>query len=396
MTLREEFEAKEQRELAPYAMTSVATRGRDHEIAPDELRTEFQRDRDRIIHSKAFRRLEYKTQVFVVHEGDHYRTRLTHTLEVSQVGETIARALGLNPDLTETIALGHDLGHTPFGHTGEEALDRILEDGFRHYEQGVRVVEYLETPYIYKGHRGLNLTWETREGILKNNLWKGEPIPNRDEFAHLLVDELPTLEAQVIMYADQIAFISHDVDDGLRSGLIIVDELKDLTIWEEIQGGPEKPASRNIIPFLVNDVIRNSKENLKRFNVKTSEDAKRADHLIVCFSESTRRMKEELFSYLFDHVYFHHRVARIRHKCMETVETLFREFTNDLRLLPTKTQARIKEEIAALPGDLSATEHNAAERRIVAHTIRDYIAGMTDRYAFKVYNDLKAPELRYT
>ena len=389
MTVREELERREDRDLAPYAVRSFRSRGRDHPVHPDELRTEFQRDRDRIIHSKAFRRLEYKTQVFVIHEGDHYRTRLTHSLEVAQIATTIARALGLNADLVEAIALGHDLGHTPFGHSGEEALDELVPGGFRHYEHSVRVVEELEEAYLYLGHRGLNLTWEVREGILKHAVWKRPLAP--DAFPHLEPEFLPTLEGQVINVADPVAFISHDLDDGLRAGILQEEELNMLGIRKELSGGGPRPWTRRVIPFLVYDVIEHTRKSIRMLGIKGPEDARRLPELTVSFSPRVKQLFTELHEFLFERFYYHYRVLRMRQRGIETVRLLWRAFTQDPRLLPPDTASLIRERVAALPANLPLEEREWREKRIVQEVVRDHIAGMTDRYAFKTAAELSPP-----
>jgi len=389
VSVREELEKREDRDLAPYAVRSFRTRGRDYEIEPDELRTEFQRDRDRIIHSKAFRRLEYKTQVFVTHEGDHYRTRLTHSLEVAQIGTTIARALGLNADLVEAIALGHDLGHTPFGHSGEEALDELVPEGFRHYEHSVRVVEELEETYLYLGHRGLNLTWEVREGILKHAIWKNELDQSR--FRHLEPDLLPTLEGQVINVADPVAFISHDLDDGLRAGILREEELEGLGIYKALSGGGPRPWTRKVIPFLVHDVIEHTRRRIKELGIRGPEDARRLPELTVSFSPRVKELFTELHEFLFERFYYNYRVLRMRQRGIETIRLLWRTFTGDWRLLPPDTAVKIRDQIAALPRDIPAEERRLLEGKIVQEVVRDYIAGMTDRFAFRTAAELAPP-----
>lgn len=385
MTVREELERREDRDLAPYAVRSFRSRGRDHEVEPDQLRTEFQRDRDRIIHSKAFRRLEYKTQVFVTHEGDHYRTRLTHSLEVAQIATTIARALGLNEHLVEAIALGHDLGHTPFGHSGEEALDELAPGGFRHYEHSVRVVEELEETYLYLGHRGLNLTWETREGILKHGVWK-RPL-EAGGFQHLEPELLPTLEGQVINVADPVAFISHDLDDGLRAGIIQEPDLEDLGIYTRLKGEGPRPWTRRVIPFLVHDVIEHTRARLRSLGIKDPEDARRLPELTVWFSPRVEKLFHELHEFLFDKLYYNYTVLRMRKRGIETVRLLWRALTADPRLLPPDTYRLIQDKIANLP------PKERAERRelVVKEVVRDYIAGMTDRYAFRTAAEIAPP-----
>ncbi len=384
MNAREELEKRELRDLAPYATRSAETRGREHPIEPDPIRTAFQRDRDRIIHSKAFRRLEYKTQVFVNHEGDHYRTRLTHSLEVWQIGETIAKVLGLNPDLTAAIALGHDLGHTPFGHSGEDALNSLLPDGFRHYEQGVRVVEELEDAYTYLGFRGLNLTFEVREGILKHVVWKTKLDPDR--FSHLEPTVMPTLEAQVINIADPTAFISHDLDDGLRAGILDPEALKTLGIYKVLRNGNGgRPWTKRVIPYLVNDVIEATRRRLRELGIRSPQEVRRIPGLIVDFSDKAKNLRDELLSYLFEHFYETPQVRRMRKQGIRVIEELFKVFLADWRLLPAETTAPAREQLIATDDDPSA------QIEILRPIVRDYIAGMTDRFAYKTYAEIIGP-----
>jgi len=373
MNIRQELEERERRELAPYATLSAASRGRDRTIEPDPIRTVFQRDRDRIIHSKAFRRLEYKTQVFVNHEGDHYRTRLTHSLEVWQIGQTIATALGLNLNLVGAIALGHDLGHTPFGHSGEDVLNSLLPEGFRHYEQGVRVVEELDDSY--PDQPGLNLTFEVREGILKHVIWKIDLDPNR--FSHLEPTVMPSLEAQVINMADPIAFISHDLDDGLRAGILDEADLRRLAIAKRIGLTEERPWTRRVIPLLVTDVIRATAERLKRFSIRSPSDVRARSELLVDFSSKIKHEKEELSEYLYENFYDDYRVRRMRKQGIRIVEELYGAFVSDWRLLPTDVTAEKRDELIASEGEEQAN--------LLRPIVRDYIAGMTDRFAFKTY-----------
>ena len=373
MDIRRELEARERRELAPYAVLSTASRGRKSPIEADPIRTIFQRDRDRIIHCKAFRRLEYKTQVFVNHEGDHYRTRLTHSLEVWQIGQTIGAALGLNLNLVGAIALGHDLGHTPFGHSGEDALDALIPEGFRHYEQGVRVVEELEDSY--PNQPGLNLTFEVREGILKHVIWKIKLDPNR--FTHLEPTVMPSLEAQVINMADPIAFISHDLDDGLRARILSEKDLRRLRIAQHLSASGGRPWPRRVIPLLVTDVIQQTKESLAELSIESAADVRKHPELIVDLSPTIRQEKEELSAYLYDNFYDDYRVRRMRKQGIRIIEELYHVFMDDWRLLPTAITAAQRDEL--IDADV---EHQAELLRPI---VRDYIAGMTDRFAFKTY-----------
>lgn len=363
-------------ELASYATGSSDSKGRNYSISGDPYRTIFQRDRDRIIHSKAFRRLEYKTQVFVNHEGDHYRTRLTHSLEVSQIARTLARSLGLNADLVEAIALGHDLGHTPFGHSGEEALDGLLLDGFKHWEQGVRVVEEVEDQFLYKGYRGLNLSWEVREGILKHTSWR-EPL-RQDKFIHLKPSTPPSLEGQVVATADQIAFISHDIDDGLRSSLISESDLENLKIYSVLKND-HKPWYRKVIPYLVEDVIKTTKNNLQKHNITHYQQPRQEVNFVVSFSPSVINLKQELWDFLASNFYKNPRVIKMRKEGTKIIRNLYNTFMNNPEELPDKLTRTIKE-------NLEGT--NKSQRRIIEPYVRNYIAGMTDRYARKKHNRL--------
>ncbi len=355
--------------LAPYGTHPEDTRGRKNPIREDPYRNPFQRDRDRIIHSKAFRRLEYKTQVFVNHVGDHYRTRLTHSIEVSQIARTIARAVSANQDLVEAVALGHDLGHTPFGHSGEDTLDELLTDGFRHWEQGVRVVEEVEDQFAYKGHRGLNLTWEVREGIYKHTSWRQSL--RKDVYPYLEPEKPPTIEGQIVAYADQIAFISHDIDDGLRSGLISGEGLSKLQIYEKLKDEGNKPWYRKIIPLLVSDIIEETRAELEKGNFDSVEDIRDRKDFVVKFSPEAIELKEELWDYLMENLYRSQNVMSLRKEGQKVVRKLYEKYMESPELLPESLGEMI-EETESAKEDL----------------IRDYIAGMTDRFAFQTYQEL--------
>ena len=364
--------------LATYAVSTNNSRGRViQESAPDG-RSEFQRDRDRIIHSAAFRRLEYKTQVFVNHEGDLFRTRLTHSLEVAQIGRSIARNLGLNEDLVEAITLAHDLGHTPFGHAGQDALNDCMREhgGFEHNLQSLRVVDVLEERYAT--FDGLNLCYETREGILKHVSKK-----NAQKLGELgerfLQDKRPSLEAQLANFADEIAYNNHDVDDGLRSGLITLNQLKEVTIFSRHfkQVKDRYPhlterrvvyeTVRGIINTLVNDLIQQSRQNIQSAGIVSLADVHSASP-VIDFSQIVKREQQELKKFLFNHLYRHYLVVRMNKRAQHTIEKLFDAFSNEIRMLPIKYQEKFKRE-----------GHQA---------IADYIAGMTDRYAIKEYQRL--------
>jgi len=365
-------------DLAPYAVTSVNTRGRRYADQAPAYRSEFQRDRDRIVHSTAFRRLEYKTQVFVNHEGDLFRTRLTHTLEVAQIARGIARALRLNEDLVEAISLAHDLGHTPFGHAGQDALNACMSGhgGFEHNLQSLRIVDLLEERYA--SFDGLNLCFETREGIVKHcspeNAIKlgelGERFINRTQ---------ASLEAQICNYADEIAYNNHDVDDGLRSGLISLDELEEVCLFARHVavarsaypdlGGRRliHETIRRMINALVCDMIEKTASNIARHDPKTLAEA-RLGLPLVGFSDELREAQRELKRFLRKHLYQHYQVLRMTSKAQRIVSDLFSAFVSDPRLLPLQFQ------------------DEADQPRRVA----DYIAGMTDRYAMKEHRRLFA------
>jgi dGTPase len=366
--------------LAPYAARSAATRGRTHPEPPTVARSEFQRDRDRIIHSTAFRRLEYKTQVFVNHEGDLFRTRLTHSLEVAQIGRSIARNLRVNEDLVEAIALAHDLGHTPFGHAGQDALAECMKPygGFEHNLQSLRVVDELEERY--GGFDGLNLCFETREGILKHcSLENARTLGALGE--RFIERRQPSLEAQIANLADEIAYNNHDIDDGLRSGLLLLAQLEDVPIFarhvSEVRERYPALAERRLIHetvrrminTLIIDLIEETRRRIAAVG-PDSVDAVRAAPPLVAFSEPVRREADELKRFLHDHLYRHYRVMRMTSKARRIVRELFAAFMDDPRLLPA--------------------DHRVRAERDRARAIADYVAGMTDRYAIKEHRRLFA------
>lgn len=367
-------------ELAPYAVCSINSRGRRIEEESSPGRTEFQRDRDRIIHSTAFRRLEYKTQVFVNHEGDLFRTRLTHSLEVAQIGRSVARNLRLNEDLVEAIALAHDLGHTPFGHAGQDALNDCMKDygGFEHNLQSLRVVDVLEERY--GAFDGLNLCFETREGILKHCARKNAQRLG-DVGERFLTDQRPSLEAQLANLADEIAYNNHDVDDGLRSGLITQGQLEEIGLFSQHLALAKKQypeisgrrliheTVRRMINTLVADLIRQSAINIADAH-PDGLSAVRAAPVLIGFSNKILREQQELKKFLRDNLYRHYQVARMSTKARHTIEMLFNAFHSDIQLLPPKYQTKYSQD-----------KH---------HAIADYIAGMTDRYAIREYRRLFA------
>ncbi len=364
--------------LTAYAVSADNSLGRMIYEEPPSGRSEFQRDRDRIIHSTAFRRLEYKTQVFVNHEGDLFRTRLTHSLEVAQIGRSIARSLGLNEDLVEAISLAHDLGHTPFGHAGQDALNDCMREygGFEHNLQSLRVVDVLEERYA--AFDGLNLCYETREGILKHVARKN--IPKLGSLGErFLQHKRPSLEAQLANFADEIAYNNHDVDDGLRSGLITLNQLKEVSIFSrhltQVEDKypllPERrmvyETVRSMINTLVIDLIQQSTRNIKAAGIDTLAAVHTAPPLIG-FSQQIKKEQQELKKFLFDNLYRHFRVVRMNNRARHTIEKLFTAFSSEMQLLPVKYQKKFEHE-----------GHQA---------IADYIAGMTDRYAIKEYQRL--------
>jgi dGTPase len=379
--------------LAPYAAMSTQSRGRRFPEKPPSARTEFQRDRDRIVHSAAFRRLEYKTQVFVNHEGDLFRTRLTHSLEVAQIARSVGRNLRVNEDLVEAISLAHDLGHTPFGHAGQDALNECMRDhgGFEHNLQSLVVVDQLEKHY--GAFDGLNLCFETREGVLKHC--------SRENARHLgelgerfLNHKQPSIEAQIANVADEIAYNNHDVDDGLRSGLITLEQLAQVTLWQTHyeKARDEYPhidsrrlvheTIRRIINTLIVDLIETTGANLSRVKPASVDDVRNAS-LLVAHSEPVAAQAAELKRFLYRDLYRHYRVMRMANKARRVVAGLFKAFREDPRLLPPAYQARgpIAEESANDPVDALS---DSTQPRLIAH----YIAGMTDRYALKEYQRL--------
>jgi dGTPase len=369
-------------ELAPYAVSPQTSRGRRLVEEPPVSRNEFQRDRDRIIHSTAFRRLEYKTQVFVNHEGDHFRTRLTHSLEVAQIARSVARTLRLNEDLTEAIALAHDLGHTPFGHAGQDALNECMRGhgGFEHNLQSLRVVDMLEQRYA--AFDGLNLCFETREGILKHcSVKQAEQLDEVGE--RFLRKHRPSLEAQLANLADEIAYNNHDVDDGLRSGLLQLEQLQSVAIFRrELEGVRERfpglaerrlihETIRRMVNALVTDLTRHSEANIDQVRPQNLEEVRVARQLID-FSADIRRDQQELKDFLSVNLYRHYRVNRAAAKARRTVRELFQAFSEEPHLLPPEFQQQYL--------------------RDGARAIADYVAGMTDRYAIREHRRLFAVE----
>jgi dGTPase len=379
--------------LAPYAQHESASRGRRFPEPPPRHRTEYQRDRDRIVHSTAFRRLVYKTQVFVNHEGDLFRTRLTHSLEVAQIARSVARALALNEPLAEAICLAHDLGHTPFGHAGQDALNECMREfgGFEHNLQSLRVVDELEERYAE--FPGLNLTFETREGILKHcsaaNARRLGELGQR-----FLERRQPGLEAQLANLADEIAYNNHDVDDGLRAGLISIDELRELAIFRRqhdvvVQRYPDLGARRlvhevvrRMIDYLVNDLIDASQASLAEAAPGDVGDVRARPAPLLRFGELVASEHLELKRYLRSHLYRHYKVLRMTNKARRVVRELFEAMQDDVDLMPTEHQEAAR--------SMEAVDGAAGRARAVA----DYIAGMTDRYAILEHRRLFEPSAR--
>lgn len=380
MLTQKQIKELENLTLAPYAVKSTDSLGRVYPEKEHAYRSNYQRDRDRVVHSAAFRRLEYKTQVFVNHEGDYYRTRLTHTIEVAQIARTIAAALRLNIDLTEAIALAHDLGHTAFGHSGEEALNELMtkSGGFNHNAHGLRVVEYLEERY--PDFPGLNLTWEVREGIVKHSTTFDVAL----KIKGYSPKELPNLETQVVDIADEIAYDNHDLDDGLTSGLIKESDLESLDIWKRIKFSiPEKYAKlspekrkyliiRSLINLQVTNLIIETEKNIIKHKLKSYKDAKKIDKKIVTFSQDMLKLRRPLREFLKERLYQHYRVVRMSIKAKRFIQELFKVYIDNPKQLPAEIQKRIGKD---------------GVRRAVC----DYIAGMTDRYALDEYKKLFNP-----
>ncbi len=379
MITREQLESREEETLAPFAARAGRSRGRRYPEPEHPYRTAFQRDRDRVIHSTAFRRLQYKTQVFVNHEGDYYRTRLTHSMETAQIARSIARALALNEDLAEVLALAHDLGHTPFGHSGQDALHECMKEhgGFEHNHQSLRNVELLETRYPQ--FPGLNLTWETRESMRKHTVHPELPVEAEYEPSWQTL-----LENQVVDISDSIAYDAHDLDDGLKAGLIDGTQLAGLELWRQATSHAasewpgatdeqrQKQAVRWIIDTEVTDLVATTERAIGRLGIRSVDDVRRAKEKAVAFSAEMARKKRELQLFLFANLYRHHRVVVMAEKAKRFVRELFAAFCSNTDQLPP----RFKE----------WTKRVGVERAVA-----DYIAGMTDRYAQDEYRRLFHP-----
>lgn len=378
---RQQLEQLEAQRLARYATLSKNSLGRVYPEEEPRYRTAFQRDRDRIVHSAAFRRLEYKTQVFANDEGDYYRTRLTHTLEVAQIGRTIARALGVNEDLVETICLAHDLGHPPFGHAGERALDEVMRDhgGFNHNHQSYRVVTELERRY--PNWPGLNLTRDTLDGLAKHEtdydlIW----VTGAD------ANTRGTLEAQIANITDELAYNAHDLDDGLSSGILVPEDLHELDIWRMLcesvgwRGGAIDEVTRHwlireLIGLFVTDVLNETQARLSRLDPQSAQDITRYDHNVVAYSPEMERMAKALKRFLYQNMYASWRIIRMQKRAERFIEEMFLTLVDDPRQLPKEWQQEV-------------------EKRSLHRVIADYIASLTDRSAISEYRKLFDPVTR--
>lgn len=395
MRTREQLEQLELLTLAPYAMKSAHSRGRQYPEHEAPYRTAFQRDRERVLHTTAFRRLQGKTQVFIVTEGDYYRTRITHTLEVAQIGRTIARALGANEDLVEGICLAHDLGHPPFGHAGERALNALLaeDNGFDHNRQSYRIITELEQRY--PDFPGLNLTYEFREGILKHNeeadraTGKSDRPDLPEEFRSGL---RPTLESQIAAIVDELAYNAHDLDDGLRAGLLSEHDVKSLQWWQRASDAAHTQIAepftdlkrhrtvRCLINLVVSDLLAESTQRIAAMsahsaNAPSTDDVRRWPEALIAYSPDAQRMNQELKAFLHEHLYTHPRVIRMAKKAERVIEDLFRAYMDEPRML-------------------SAGAQRWLERLPRGRVVCDYIAGMTDRFALDEHARLFDPHKR--
>ena len=379
MITRERLEVLEDQALAPYAHRSRNSRGRAFPEPEPIYRTAFQGDRDRILHTTAFRRLEYKTQVFVITEGDYYRTRLTHTLEVAQIGRSLARALAANEDLVEAISLAHDLGHPPFGHSGEATLSRLMADhgGFDHNQQSLRIVTELERRY--PDFPGLNLTWEAREGIVKH-----ETEYDVADAAGYEPDKRGHLEAQIANLADELAFTAHDLDDGLRSAMIVPDQLEGLALWDLLRESIDWHGSqlddltrhqliRRLIGLEVSALLEATHARIQSAGLDSVESLQALDYNVVAYSDEMAALNQQLKDFLFANMYKHYRVVRMQIKAERVVADLFSVYAETPEILPNEIQRK----------GLESDRHR---------TICDYLAGMTDRFALQEHKRLFEPE----
>jgi dGTPase len=376
---RQDLEKIEALSLAPYAMKSWESKGRQYQEEEHLYRTRFQRDRDRIIHTSAFRRLEYKTQVFVYHEGDYYRTRLTHSLEVAQIARTICKSLQLNEDLAEAVALSHDLGHPPFGHTGQNVLNRLMKGhgGFEHNKQTLRIVKILEKRY--PEFDGLNLTWEVMEGISKHTQDAENPI-TFDESVRF-----PSLEAQVADFSDGIAYNAHDLDDGITSELLDLDQLRKVSLWKENEkrfnekytGLDFKLKKYQVVRSIINELISDFRQatlyNLDRHQIGNVHDVRHAPIPIAAFGKEVAEKNKELKQFLHKNMYSHRKVLRMEFKAELTLEGIFKAYTKMPGLLPEPLQKNL-------------------QGASLYRQICDYVSGMTDRHAINEYKNLYSAE----
>lgn len=376
---RKQLEEIEAAYLAPYALKSSETRGRVHDEHESSSRTAFQRDRDRIIHTTAFRRLEYKTQVFVFFEGDHYRTRLTHTIEVAQIGRSLARGLGVNEDLTEAICLAHDLGHSPFGHAGEHILNKLMKDhgGFNHNTQSYRVVTKLEERYA--DFLGLNLTYETREGMIKH-----ETDYDQSDATGYAPEKRASLEAQLANMADESAYNAHDLDDGLRAKMFSLEELEELEIWKELherigwkKGEPfteirRHELIRELVGWSITDIVATTAAKIEKYQLDTPEKIQLHSENIANYSAELQPKIKQLKAFLFQKMYRHYRLVRMQDRAERFISDLFAAYIKEPHMLPPKTQEQL-------------------QHRSVHRVVTDYIAGMTDRYALDEWQRLFSP-----
>jgi dGTPase len=372
---RFDLEKLESSTLAPFAVKSGESKGRQHSEEEHQYRTRFQRDRDRIIHTSAFRRLEYKTQVFVYHEGDYYRTRLTHSLEVAQIARSICKSLQLNEDLAESVALSHDLGHPPFGHTGQDVLNRLMKDhgGFEHNKQSLRIVKLLEKRY--PDFDGLNLTWDVLEGICKHTKDEENPITSAEGVKY------PSLEAQIADFADGIAYNAHDLDDGITSDLLDLGQLRKVALWKENEDRFDKKYSgldfklkkyqvvRSIINELTTDLREATSKNIVDHKVTSVDEVRRAPIRMATFGKEVAEKNKELKKFLHKNMYSHRKVLRMEFKAGLTLDGIFAAYRKMPGLLPESV--------------LKNEAHGTLERRMC-----DYVSGMTDRYALNEHKNL--------
>jgi dGTPase len=379
---RVELEEIEASSLASYAMLSRDSRGRRIAEPAHPMRTCFQRDRDRIIHSAAFRRLEYKTQVFVNHEGDYYRTRLTHTMEAAQITRTIARALGLNEELAEAVALAHDLGHTPFGHAGEKVLNALMlpHGGFDHNAQSLRTIDWIENRY--PNFRGLNLSFEVREGIIKHSHFHDRPAAQEFD-----PSTYPCLEAQIVDLADEIAYLGHDVDDGLKAGMLTTEELEQSQLYREANALPGASARevnieryqtvRRIIDAMATDLVTNLDAEIQRGRIESVDAVRRAGRALAVFTPAMATQVDELKEIMRERLYRHYRVIRMTEKAGRVLEQLFNAYMSEPRQMPNHVLML-----------------HESDGESIARVVADYIAGMTDRFALDEYKKLFDPDER--